>query len=72
MNCYDLNHDGTQFALGTYNGIIYVLDFIQVGKCTQIQIKRHKTCVSALCYHKNQIISTSHDGYFLISTINNN
>lgn len=45
------------------------MDFIEIGRCTQIQIKRHKTCVAAICYHKKQIISVSHDGYFLISSI---
>jgi len=28
MNCYDINKDGTQLAIGTYNGVIYVLDFV--------------------------------------------
>lgn len=28
VNCYDINYEGNQFALGTYNGGIYVLDFI--------------------------------------------
>jgi hypothetical protein len=69
MNCYDVNKDGTQFAIGTYTGVIYVLDFIEVGRCSQIQIKRHKTCVASICCHDDQIISASHDGYFLISTI---
>ena len=61
MNCYDVNADGTQFVIGTYNGIIYVLDFVEVGKCQQISIQRHKTCVTAICSHENQIISASHD-----------
>lgn len=51
MNCYDVNYDGSMFVIGTYNGVIYVLDFVQVGKCNQIQIKRHKTCVAAICCH---------------------
>lgn len=28
INCYDIHKDGTQFAIGTYSGTIYVLDFI--------------------------------------------
>lgn len=28
MSCYDVNYDGSQFVIGTYNGVIYVLDFI--------------------------------------------
>lgn len=46
-----------------------MLEFLGVGRCNQIQIKRHKTCIAALCCHKNQIVSASHDGLFVISTI---
>lgn len=69
MSCYDVNKNGTQFAIGTYNGNIYVNDFIDVGRCSQILIKRHKACIAAICCHEEKIISASHDGYFLISTI---
>lgn len=69
INCYDVNDDGSQFVIGNYNGSIFVLEFVAVGKCNQVEIKRHKTCVATLCCHKDKVISASHDGYFLISTI---
>jgi WD40 repeat protein len=69
INVYNLNDDGSQFALGTYNGTVYVMEQVELGKYNQIQIARHKTCVAAICCHKNQVISASHDGLFLISTI---
>lgn len=55
--------------IGTYEGMIYVLDFIEVGRCSQIQIKKHKSSVVSICHHEDQIISASQDGFFLISSI---
>lgn len=69
INCYDVSEDGSQFVIGTYNGIIFMLTYLGDGKCTQIQIKKHKTCIVAICCHSNKIISSSYDGFLLISTI---
>ena len=72
INCYDINQKGDQFALGTYNGGIFVLDFVERGKCHQIEIKRHKNCIMCICFHGNQILSVSHDYIFIITTLQNN
>ncbi len=34
INCYALNEDGSQFALGTYSGSIYVLTIVGAQKVT--------------------------------------
>ncbi len=34
INCYALNHDGSQFALGTYNGSIFVMTIIGPQRVT--------------------------------------
>jgi len=36
INCYDVNEDGSQFVVGNYNGSIFVLEFVEVGKCNQV------------------------------------
>lgn len=36
LNCYAINSDGSYFALGTFNGQIYVLGIIGENKCSQI------------------------------------
>lgn len=72
INCYDINDDGSQFAIGTYNGTIFVLSYLGNGRCGQIQIRRHKTCVIAVCFHLNKIVSASYDGYLIISTLTEN
>ena len=36
INCFDLNYTGDQFAIGTYNGSIYVMSFVNESKCSQI------------------------------------
>lgn len=64
-----MSADGTQFVIGTYNGTIYMLTYLGDGKCTQIQIKRHQTCIIAICFHLNKIVSVSYDGVLLISTL---
>lgn len=55
--------------LGTYNGTMYLVSFVAPGRCSQIEIKRHKTCIMAVCYHKGKIVSASYDGHLLISSI---
>jgi hypothetical protein len=69
INVYDINDDGTQFVLGNYFGVIYLMEIIAIGRFNQIEIKRHESCVVSICFHKNKIISSSQDGQFLISTI---
>ena len=65
-----MNADGSQFAIGTYNGTIFVLSYLGNGKCSQIQIKRHKTCIIALCFHRNKIVSASYEGHIVVSSLN--
>lgn len=63
INCFDINSDGSQFAVGNYNGSIFILNIVADGKCTQIP------CVIAMCFHNNKLISISYDGHLLISTL---
>jgi WD40 repeat protein len=72
INCYDVNYAGDQIALGTYNGSIFVVSFVARTRCAQIEIKRHQHCIMAICYHKDKIVSVSHGGHLLISTITSN
>lgn len=69
INCYDINPDGSQVAIGNYNGTISVVTMVADGKCNQILIKRHSTCITNVCFHEKKLISVSFDGQLIITTI---
>ena len=65
INCYALNENGTQFALGTYSGSIFVLTIIGPQRVSEFEIKRHTKCVMCITFHRQSIISVSYDKLYI-------
>jgi WD40 repeat protein len=74
INCYALDARGRQMALGTYQGTIVVLTHISDQKVTEMELKRHKSCVMLIGWGSGEgqtalILSVSYDKVLLTSVL---
>ncbi len=71
INCYAINGNGGQIALGNYNGALIVLTIIGLHRVTEMELKKHHSCVMCIALENNKIYSVSYDKVFLTTTIEN-
>jgi hypothetical protein len=70
INCYAIRDDGGQIAIGTYAGTVLVLTLLTVQRVSEMQLKRHKSCVMLMGYCRTgAIISVSYDKVFIRTTV---
>lgn len=43
------------------------MEFLEIGKCNQIELKKHKNCVMCVCFHEDKLISYGHGGSLVIA-----
>lgn len=55
--------------MGNYNGAIIVLTIIGPNRVTEMELKKHRSCVMCVAVTGNKIFSVSYDKVFLTTAI---
>lgn len=67
MNCQAMNYDGSFFAVGTFNGQIFLLKLVSKEQCSQISYNRHDKCVMVMSWcGRRKLVSVSYDEILVI------